>query len=210
MDDTLYRLTLDDYSAASFTSFGKSYYGTLEQIGAFIQSLEKDEDLKGRYKELTDAFHQYEAGNTNVQHNVAYQKVPLLEPVKLVGTATQRLDNYRWDHTNTWGWAYTMRCDTVETQHYWISADGYHARCVVALFENLAYHGVGKEWSRIGDLLWGFPHIIEASGNLVTNTLLVEEKRFSRRKDMFADKEAFMEQRDVNFQEFCNDIFGDG
>ena len=103
MDDTLYRLTLDDYSAASFTSFGKSYYGTLEQIGAFIQSLEKDEDLKGRYKELTDAFHQYEAGNTNVQHNVAYQKVPLLEPVKLVGTATQRLDNYRWDHTNTWG-----------------------------------------------------------------------------------------------------------
>ena len=78
------------------------------------------------------------------------------------------------------------------------------------MFENLAYHGVGHEWNQVGTMLWGFPHIIESSGNLVTNTLLVEEKRFSKRKDMLADKEAFAENRDVNFEAFCNDIFGDG
>ena len=201
---------LDDYSAASFTSFGKAYYGTLEQIAGFINSIENDADLDGRFTELIAAFRQYCSGDLSVTHNVAYQKVPLLEPVKLVGSATQRLDNYRWNHKNTWGWPYAMRCDTVETQHYWISAEGYYARCVVALFENLAYHGVGREWNQVGNMLWGFPHIIESSGNLVTNTLLVEEKRFSKRKDMLADKEAFLDSRDVNFEAFCNDIFGDG
>ena len=210
MDNTLYRLMLDDYSAASFTSFGKAYYGTLEQIAGFINSIENDADLDGRFTELIAAFRQYCSGDLSVTHNVAYQKVPLLEPVKLVGSATQRLDNYRWNHKNTWGWPYAMRCDTVETQHYWISAEGYYARCVVALFENLAYHGVGREWNQVGNMLWGFPHIIESSGNLVTNTLLVEEKRFSKRKDMLADKEAFLDSRDVNFEAFCNDIFGDG
>ena len=201
---------LDDYSAASFTSFGKAYYGTLEQIAGFINSIENDADLEGRFTELIAAFRQYCSGDLSVTHNVAYQKVPLLEPVKLVGSATQRLDNYRWNHKNTWGWPYAMRCDAVETQHYWISAEGYYARCVVALFENLAYHGVGREWNQVGNMLWGFPHIIESSGNLVTNTLLVEEKRFSKRKDMLADKEAFLDNRDVNFEAFCNDIFGDG
>lgn len=210
LDDTLYRLMLDDYSAASFTSFGKAYYGTFEQIASFINSLETDEDLEGRYKDLISAFHKFCSGDQSVTHNVAYQRVPLLEPVKLIGSATQRLDNYRWDHKNTWGWPYAMRCDTVETQHYWIAAEGYYARCVVALFENLAYHGVGSEWNQVGGMFWGFPHIIESSGNLVTNTLLVEEKRFTKRKDMFADKEAFHENRDVDFHEFCNDIFGDG
>ena len=210
MDNTLYRLMLDDYSAASFTSFGKAYYGTLEQISGFIDSLETDEELEGRYTELIAAFRRFCSGDQSVTHNVAYQKVPLLEPVKLIGSTTQRLDNYRWEHKNTWGWPYAMRCDAVETQHYWIAAEGYYARCVIALFENLAYHGVGHEWNQVGTMLWGFPHIIESSGDLVTNTLLVEEKRFSKRKDMLADKEAFAENRDVNFEAFCNDIFGDG
>ena len=210
MDNTLYRLMLDDYSAASFTSFGKAYYGTLEQITGFIDSLETDEELEGRYTELIAAFRRFCSGDQSVTHNVAYQKVPLLEPVKLIGSTTQRLDNYRWEHKNTWGWPYAMRCDAVETQHYWIAAEGYYARCVIALFENLAYHGVGHEWNQVGTMLWGFPHIIESSGDLVTNTLLVEEKRFSKRKDMLADKEAFAENRDVNFEAFCNDIFGDG
>ena len=97
----------------------------------------------------------------------------------------------------------------VETQHYWIAANGYYTRCVAALFENLAYQGM-DEWSSVGDMIWGFPHIIEASGNLVSNTLLVEEKRFSKRKELIADRDSFQENRDVDFTQFCNDIFGDG
>ena len=40
-----YRLLLDDYSAASFTSFDKDYYGTLEEINEFFEEMKKDKEL---------------------------------------------------------------------------------------------------------------------------------------------------------------------
>ena len=43
-----YRLLLDDYSAASFTSFDKDYYGTLEEINAFFEEMKKDKEIAYR------------------------------------------------------------------------------------------------------------------------------------------------------------------
>ena len=37
-----YRLELDDYSAAAFTSFGKYYYGTTEDFRCFFRELTID------------------------------------------------------------------------------------------------------------------------------------------------------------------------
>lgn len=36
-----YRVMLDDHSAPSFVSLGKSYYGTLEQIGGLFGEVKK-------------------------------------------------------------------------------------------------------------------------------------------------------------------------
>ena len=52
MDEELYCLNLDDYSAASFTSFGKAYYGTMPQISAFIKALAEDERSRKNHEEL--------------------------------------------------------------------------------------------------------------------------------------------------------------
>ena len=210
MDEQYYCLRLDDYSAPSFCSFGKAYYGTLVHLRSFINRLEEDEKTRESHSELIAAFRKYEAGDTEVTHTVAFQKVPLLEPVTLVGTQTQRLDNYRWEHLNTWRWPYNMRCDCVESRHYWFAAEGYYARCVVARFENLSYDGVAGSRCMVGDMFWGFPHMIECNGKYVFNMLIVEEKRFKRKKDFLKDKAEFAENRDVDFREFCNDIFGDG
>lgn len=43
VEPTYYRLELDDYSAAVFTSFGKYYYGTLENLRCFFGELAHDE-----------------------------------------------------------------------------------------------------------------------------------------------------------------------
>lgn len=43
VEPTYYRLELDDYSAAAFTSFGKYYYGTLEDLRCFFGELAHDE-----------------------------------------------------------------------------------------------------------------------------------------------------------------------
>ena len=42
-----YVMHLDDYAAAQFTSFGKMYFGTLEEIGHFIRLLEKEKQTAG-------------------------------------------------------------------------------------------------------------------------------------------------------------------
>ena len=94
MDEQFYCLHLDDYSAAAFTSFGKAYYGTMADIKAFIGTLGDDPGRSENYAKLIGAFREYEAGNTEVKHNVAYQEIPLLELVKLLGKAMLRLDNY--------------------------------------------------------------------------------------------------------------------
>lgn len=66
-----YRLLLDDYSAASFTSFDKDYYGTLEQINAFFEEMKSDEEIAKRQKYVIDIYEQYLAGNKKISHSVA-------------------------------------------------------------------------------------------------------------------------------------------
>lgn len=210
MSEKYYCLHLDDYSAAAFTSFGKAYYGTMEDLRAFIDALDKDEETHERFEKLIGAFRAYEAGNTAVTHSVAYQEIPLLEPVKLLGAATLRLDNYHWEHLNTWRWPYKMRCDVAETTHYWFSLDGIYCRAVKARFENLQYDGIGGKWNALDGGFWGFPKMIMPDGHYLYNRLAVEEKRFKRKKDSDEDRATFPLTRDVDFSEFCDDIFGDG
>lgn len=210
MEDQYYCLHLDDYSMPAFTSFGKAYYGTMADMEAFIAALDGHEKYHDRYAALIGAFREYEAGNHAVKHNVAYQDVPLLEPVKLLGTAKLRLDNYRWEHLNTWKWPYNMKCDVVETTHYWLSLDGVYCRAVKARFENLQYEDIGGGWHSLDDGFWGFPMIIKRDGRYLYNSLIEEEKRFKRKKDALEDRAGFLLTREVDFTEFCNDIFGDG
>ena len=172
MDEQFYCLHLDDYSAAAFTSFGKAYYGTMADIKAFIDALGGDPERSENYAKLIAAFREYEAGNTAVKHNVAYQEIPLLEPVKLLGKATLRLDNYRWEHLNTWRWPYNMKCDVVDTTHYWFALDGIYCRAVKARFENLRYEDIGGGWTAIEDRFWGFPMMIMSEGRYLYNRLV--------------------------------------
>ena len=171
MDEQFYCLHLDDYSAAAFTSFGKAYYGTMDAVKAFIDALGGDPERSENYAKLIAAFREYEAGNTAVKHSVAYQEIPLLEPVKLLGKATLRLDNYRWEHLNTWRWPYNMKCDVVDTTHYWFALDGIYCRAVKARFDNLRYEDIGGGWTAIEDRFWGFPMMIVPDGRYLVESV---------------------------------------
>ena len=106
-----YRLLLDDYSAASFTSFSKDYYGTLAQIGTLFEAIKQDEELAERQKYILGIYDRYLAGETKISHNVAYQEVPFLIPAKVLGTETTVLTDFSWEHINTWGFPYLVKCD---------------------------------------------------------------------------------------------------
>lgn len=92
-----YRLLLEDYSAASFTSFDKDYYGTLEDIDGFFKAIREDEDTADRFQDILSVHDQYLAGNKKVTHNVAYRDVPFLVPAKVLAVETSVLTNYAWD-----------------------------------------------------------------------------------------------------------------
>ena len=124
VEPTYYRLELDDYSAAAFTSFGKYYYGTLEDLRCFFGELAHDEKVKKQFKELLSTFQAFEEGQQDLSHSIAYRKVPFLVPAQLLHREPVTLENYKWTHTNTWDKPYYMRCDKVRSEHLWLACDG--------------------------------------------------------------------------------------
>ena len=80
-DQQYYRILLDDYSAASFTSFDKAYFGTMSDLEGWIKAIEVEKCFAERFSSLTKTFRAYQSGQHNITHNVAYQEVRFLDTV---------------------------------------------------------------------------------------------------------------------------------
>jgi hypothetical protein len=205
-----YRLLLDDYSAPSFTSFDKDYYGTLEQMHGFFSALKADEEAAQRQEYLLSIYDQYVAGQKAIKHRVAYQKVPFLVPANILGEEKLTRINYTWDHLNTWQFPYHMKCDRIDSRHLWISCHGKYTRCIQAKFTNLFYNGFGKNYKRFSGNTWGFPHQVEYEGIITFSRLFVEEKAFKTKAEALNDQMNFRHNPDPIYSGILNDIFGDG
>ena len=205
-----YRLMLDDYSAASFASFDKDYFGTLEDINEFFERIKSDEDIAKRQKYVLSVYEQFLAGKKDISHIVAYREVPFLVPAKVLATETSTLTNYVWEHLNTWRWPYMMKCDKVECTHIWFSCYGKYSRCIKARFINLQYGTESEEYKLLGGMIWGFPGIIAGIKGNLYNTLFVEEKVFKNKGEAMKDRDEFIKNPDPIFSKFLDDIFGDG
>lgn len=207
MSEHYYRLLLDDWSLPGFVSGGKSYYGTLEQIGALIMTMKEDMRNEYTFLRLKSAYERFMAGERNVTHCVAYNEVPFLVPAKVLGIAESILTDHQWDHLNTWDCIYQMKCDCAESQHIWLSCQGEYNRCIQTNFANLFYdkaYRVEHPW------IGGFPHQIEVEENVVSSRLFVVEKEFENEAELMLDQAAFQVSPDVNFTEVMNDVFGSG
>lgn len=209
-DPQYYRLELDDVSTPAFTSFGKFYYGTMDEIKGFIDALDAA-DYTGDYsKDLVSAFDAYLQGHTNVTHSVAYHEVPLIKLVRLLHEENLNLADYSWEHLNTWGYPYYMRCSKVETRHLWLECDGTYSRVMFANFTNLDYQGVIDHWKAVGTMLWGYPELLNYEPPHIYNRIAEPEKVFATENECEEDWIAFKTLPVPDFTEFCNDIFGDG
>lgn len=210
MEKQYFCLRLWDYSTPSFVSKSKAFFGTLADIRTFISALEADEKTQIDFKETITAFHEFEAGNHTVTHNIAYHEFPLVEPVKIWYEAMLRLEDYSWEHTNTWGCNYTLRCKSAVTHHIWIEAGGYFIRVVKARFDKGQMQTDNDRWMSLGNNFWGHPKILRTDNDSVLNRLAVEEKRFANRDAAVSNFVRFYEEKDIDFSEFCNEVFGDG
>ena len=206
--EAMYRINLEDCSAADFTSFSKPYYGSLDEIRELLTAIRDDPNMKGCCTEVLNAFFNlYEKGRRGVMHRVAYKEVPLLERVQILGKREFVLSDYSWEHINTWGWPYQMRCKSVLVSQFWVSRKGEFSRCFRALFDGLEYDGANG-WKAVGNMLWGYPHMLEYEVPQIYNRLMVEDASFSSLNEAMENMES--DDPGFDFREFCNDIFGDG
>lgn len=179
VDPQYYRLELDDVSTPAFTSFGKFYYGTLDEIKGFIDALDAADYTGDHSKDLVCAFYAYLQGHTNATHTVAYHEAILLKSVRLLHEENLNLTDYFWEHLNTWGYPYHMRCSKVETRHLWLECDGTYSRALFANFTNLDYQGVIDHWTAVGTMLWGYPELLNYESPHIYNRIAEAEKEFA-------------------------------
>lgn len=205
-----YRLLLDDYSAASFTSFGKEYFGTFEQLKGLFDYMRSNKKIAERYSSILSVFDRFLAGEKNLTHNVAYHEVPFLVYAKVLGSETSILTDYKWEHLNTWRWPYFMKFDKAESTHLWISCHREYFRCIRTKFSNLQYGTDEEDYEPLGTMIWGYPGQIQGKQGYLRNQLYVVEKSFKSKADALEDYSNFMNNPDPDFSKILDDVFGDG
>lgn len=205
-----HRLRLDDYSTASFTSFDKDYFGTLEDIDGLFEAIREDENTVDQFQDILSVYDQYLAGNRKVTHNVAYRDVPFLVPAKVLAVETSVLTDHSWEHVNTWDCIYQMKCDKAESKHIWFSCHGSYTRCIQTRFTNLLYESAAGSYVSHDGWMWGFPHQLEYEPPITESRLYVVEKSFKNKAEAMADRINFIQNPDSQFGNVLDDLFGDG
>ena len=210
MEEKWFRLLLDDYSVPPITTADKEYYGTLDDVKGLIESLKRDEKGRDGHKGTIEAFEKYLAGEKGATHNVAYQDVPILTSIKIIHNAEQELSETEWEHLNAWHWVYDMKLTSANVQHYWIKDKKHYRRIIKAQIVGLCYKDTVGNWTDPDEMFWGFPGMLARDGDVLYNRLACIEKNFDSLDDLQDDYENYLKNPDVDFERFCDDIFGDG
>lgn len=210
MEEKWFRLLLDDYSVPAITTADKEYYGTLDDIKGLIESLKNDEKGSVGHKGTIEAFEKYLAGEKGATHNVAYQDVPISTSIKVIYNAEQKLSEMEWEHLNAWHWVYDMRLTSAKVQHYWIKDKKHYRRIIKAQIVGLCYKDTVGNWTDPKEMFWGFLGMLTHDGDVLYNRLACIEKNFDSLDDLQDDYENYLKNPDVDFERFCDDIFGDG
>ena len=87
-----YGVRLNNYFSPSFCSSHKMYFGTLDDIKAFIESMGSGEQSLM----IRNSFERYLSGETNTMHEVAYVQQKLIEDVELIAEYAVILGRTAW------------------------------------------------------------------------------------------------------------------
>lgn len=180
----LQQIQLYDYSHAQFGTFFKSYFGTSEDIAAFLAEVDRIPGFQ-------------------VQEPYPRIESRILEIRSSIQTA------YKFHHFNVWNWPYEVSCETIESVHLWIQSGDRFYRCMKARLSKPSYYCEDTDTTHnLGSVLWGYPGILKVEDVTITNRLYVVEKVFKKQEEMRADILAF-DGRPLLTQ-LLDEIFGGG
>ena len=206
--DQHYVLNLWEPAVPSFCSFAKPYVGSKQDLLKVAEQLAEDDPESETAKAIRDYF----AGNRNSMHHIAYQKMPVLTPVRVLASSRMELPMMTWEHLNAYDCPYRMRFDAADVFQIMIRYKGRYHRCVKAVMRNLCYEGINDDWLPVGTMFFGNRCIINTcetshQKRFIENILYVQEDS-SDESDTLIPKLKI--PTEVIFDRICDEIFGDG
>lgn len=204
IEQSYYRIELNDPAAPSFCSFSKPYFGTLADISEVMESMKE----RGVYPDTVEAFARYLEGELDAEHYVCYNKTTLLHPVELIAMERLEVDDAEWEHTNTWGAIYRMRAAKISVAQAVFKDGEDYCRCIRPEFVNLQYNSLRRDcWRDVGRNFWGNTGMMRACGDKCSTTLFVEEQRAT---ELGAVLSNLGDVSKLDYSKVCDEIFGDG
>ena len=209
MDRLIYEIDLDDYSLPGFCSGTRKYYGTADEVKAFVLSLNNAEG--SHLENLVKAIDFNCSNGYILRHTVEYDKGLFISPVTLIAQASFRIKAPEWMHLNIYGYPYYMKADSAIISEMIVKSRKIYVKCARAELKNLRYsiHPTKGKWKKLTDGFWGFPGIIQydPKGDKTFSSLFFVEKESERKND---PELKIGDPKNIDLSGFCDNIFGDG
>ena len=205
-----YGIRLNNYFSPSFCSSHKMYFGTLNDIKAFIESMGSDEQIF----RIRNAFERYLSRETNAKHEVAYVQEKFIEDVELIAEYEVMLGRTAWKFLNVWHYTQYMELDFAVVKTALIKYEGQYFRVIKASARGLRtspeVNRSKEQWIELSYGFWGHPGILSsvADGETYTvySNLYMKEKEYATKEEALAK----FHIDEVCLDRLCEDVFGDG
>ena len=205
-----YGVRLNNYFSPSFCSSHKMYFGTLNDIKAFIESMESDEQSF----EIRNAFERYLSRETNAKREVAYVQEKFIEDVELIAEGEVMLGRTAWEFLNVWYHPQYMEIDSAVVKMALIKYKEQYLRVIKASVRGLRtcadINRLEEEWIALSDGFWGHPGILSSTKDgetyMVYSNLYMKEKEYATKEEALAK----FHTDEVCLDCLCEDIFGNG
>lgn len=205
-----YALYLWDPAVPAYCSFSKLYIGDREAMERVAEQMDAGKD----YHDTAKAIRAYFAGNLGATHIIAYQEIPVLEPVEILADSYLKLPAHKWDHMNIWKRPQPMTFAGAEVWQLVVHYDGMYRRCVRTRITDLMGTSPASRRSveYCDDFVFGNACVLsqgrDRQGDGIFETLLFvqedEEETPERLLSELNDPEK------VIFKGIMDEIFGDG
>lgn len=135
-ENTMYRLSLENYAAPQSNPNPFYYIGTMEDIRQWVSAISKNADLCVRYRNLIESFKNYDQ-NSEITHMVSGRELRLLAPMEKVAYAEVQVNLPSWQYVTCTGAVYPMNAKLAEVSQILLRDGDRLYRCVKANFDRL-------------------------------------------------------------------------
>ena len=205
-----YGVRLNNYFSPSFCSSHKVYFGTLNDIKTFIESMGSSEQSSM----ISNSFERYLSGDTNATHEVAYVQQKLIENVELIAEGEVKLDHAAWEFLNVWYHPQYMVIDSAVLKTALIKYEEQYLRVIKVSVRGLRtcadINRHEEEWIALSDGFWGHPGVLSSTKD--GETYMVYSNLYMKEKEYVTKEEALekFHTDEICLNCFCEDVFGNG